>query len=79
MSVLETILSNPQSYFSVKQVSEAMRVSRQTVDYFLRNETIPYALINNKRFVKGKDLRDYLLKKRSKGFRSVREILKIIN
>lgn len=73
MLTLQDILSSPKQYFSIAQVTEALGVARQTIDYHLNQGNIDYIEVGFYRAISGESVAKYL--KEKKGFKSLKEIL----
>lgn len=76
MISLSDILSNPNDVYSVKQVSEALRLSKSGVAKWIRSGKIKGKFISNTWIITGQAVIDYLnSQKTGDGFKSLREIL----
>jgi len=60
MITLGYILANPERYFSVKEVSTALKVSRQSVLRWVVNKKLSGFIIGKQYAVKGSEVKSYL-------------------
>lgn len=73
---LDTILSNPQSNFSVGDVSEALRVSHNTVVKWIYAGNLNAEKVSYVWVIRGSWVREYILNNQRGGFKSINDILK---
>jgi hypothetical protein len=78
MNSLDSILSNPNKFYTVPEVARALRTTPQLVDFHIRRGNMEYVYKpNRRRYILGKWVRDFLINvKKNKRFLSLREILK---
>lgn len=63
---LEIILLNPNKFFSIKEVSVALEISRQTLDYHINKGHIKFQWIGKYRNIKGIWVKKYLSRHENK-------------
>jgi hypothetical protein len=77
MISLSDILSNPDEIYSIKQVSQALRLSKPGLAKWVRDGKIKGKFISNTWIITGQAVIDYLnSQKDGDGFKSLKEILK---
>lgn len=62
MTSLDSILSNPDKFFSTGEIARALRTTTEVVVSWCKKNQLKYEIVSNRRIIKGKWLKDYLVK-----------------
>jgi|GEM_PF-4745888 hypothetical protein len=74
---LEHILSHPFSFYSASEIIQALRITRQSLQHAINKGQLDYSgIVLGKYVFTGKNVRDYLLTRKGKGFKSLEEIMR---